>query len=306
MNNKDIRREEMIMKISLIETVITASLGIVFFFILKSQAVLLDSLFSFTNVLLGAFTIWIIRISTMKASKKYNYGLIQARSLTQLFKSLIILAFLITSFIDSFETLFTGGRNIAGNLVFIYTVITVIFSFICIGMMNRIKGDLKSTIIKLEMQGWIQDTLITLAIGLGFAVTSWIKLPFIQIVTPFLDSFLVVVIVIFFMPSTLKVLIISINELLLGAPNEDIQGEITKITNSMCLNYDLKVKSLSQIKSDLGLFIDVELYIDSSRLINWNEICNIRQEISKSIKSKYQKSYIYVSFYPQEHKEYMN
>lgn len=301
MIDKNVKIEKKVFWISFVGTIIFSLIGIIAYFITGSQAVLLDGLFTLTSVVLSGITIWVIKISNSKPNKDYPFGLVQARPMLEMFKGLIMGGFLTIALVENIQKLFTGGSEPAGKFVVIYAFITVVGSMCVVLFMWYVSRGIKnSSLVKLEIVQWSQDTLISAVIGVVFAITAWVKTPFVAKISPYLDSILVIIIVLLFIPTVFASVKNSGKQLLLGSPDELVRNDIKSIINQSCIDFNIGLKNLYIIFAGGVLYIDIEVELKESEDINWGIINSIRSTLSNEVKDKHDNSEVFVGFYQTE------
>lgn len=305
MTNEIINAERKVFIISSIGTVITSTIGFMVFFISNSQAVLLDSLFSMFNALLTIISIWVVTVTSEKPSEDYPYGLTQARPMLELFKAIVLLSFIIIAIFNSISSIIDGGSNLPGEIIVIYSLISVVISILLMIWIWLIGNKNKSSLIKMEIIQYLQDISISIGVGIAFGLTLVFDHTKFNFMFPYLDSILVIVIGLLFTPSIIKIIFSSGRQLLLGSPSQEVRKNINEILLSVCSHYNIAIKVCYTIYSGGLLFIDTELFY-KDELWNWDKIKSIRNTIEERIKSEYPSSETTVSFYKYENQEQMS
>lgn len=302
MANETTSVEKKVFIISSIGTVITSTIGFIVFFISNSQAVLLDSLFSMFSALLTIISIWVVTVTSEKPSEDYPYGLTQARPMLELFKAIVLLSFIIIAIFNSISSIIDGGSNLPGDIIVIYSLISVVISILLMIWIWLIGNKYKSSLIKMEIIQYLQDISISIGVGIAFGLTLVFDHTKINFIIPYLDSILVILIGLLFSPSIIKIIFSSGRQLLLGSPPQEVRKNINEILLSVCSHYNIAIKVCYIIYSGGLLFIDTELFYKDESW-NWDKIKSIRNTIEERIKSDYPSSETSVSFYKYENQE---
>jgi predicted Co/Zn/Cd cation transporter (cation efflux family) len=294
--NKTIESEKKIFSISLLGTLILTISGLLVFMISGSQIVLLDSLFSLITALDAIISYWVVSVSRKGSIDKYPYGLIQARPMLAMFKGLLIFGFIVSAIFNSVNEILSGGNIVAGRIIVMYSLISVVTCTLVITFFY-IKADIKSSsLIKLETIQWIQAMLISLSIGIVFGISEFIKTPLVKDFSPYLDSGMVILISLLFIPSIIKEVKANGSQLLLESPTQEVKEFIRKYINSVCIRFNLEIRKIYLIHSSGLLYIDIELYVKEDKW-NWNVVNLIRKETDSVIKKVHPNSEISISFY---------
>ena len=187
MTKEIINAEKKVFIISSIGTVITSTIGFIVFFISSSQAVLLDSLFSFFSALLTIISIWVVTVTSEKPSEDYPYGLTQAKPMLELFKAIVLLSFIIIAILNSISAIIDGGSNLSGKIIVMYSLISVAISIFLLIWIWIIGKKYKSSLIKMEIIQYLQDISISIGVGITFGLTLVFDHPKFNFMIPYLD-----------------------------------------------------------------------------------------------------------------------
>ena len=82
------------------------------------------------NALLTIISIWVVTVTSEKPSEDYPYGLTQARPMLELFKAIVLLSFIIIAIFNSISSIIDGGSNLPGDIIVIYSLISVVISIL--------------------------------------------------------------------------------------------------------------------------------------------------------------------------------
>lgn len=296
MINDTIRLEKNAFWISFFGTISLSVIGLIVFFISKSQIILLDSLFSLITAVDALISVWVVTVSAKNPSDDYPFGLIQARPMLALFNGVIILAFIFSAVFNSITVISSGGNAIPGKMIVIYAFLSVMVSLCVCAFLYFKNKRTHSPLIRLELIQWIQAMLISLSIGFVFGLSEWIRHPIMKHINAYLDSGMVILISFLFIPSIIKEIKHSGKQLLLTAPSDEIRQKITNYFSSVCENHQLQIKKVYMILSSGLLYVDIELFVIDQEW-NWDKVNRIRNEAEISLSAFYPDVEIAISFY---------
>lgn len=189
-------------------------IGFVFYYITKSQSLLLDTLISFILVISTIISLFVAKGANKEESEKYPLGRWAIENLFLIFRAilmLIIIVYTITEALITFTHFFNGtlvdDLDISIMNMVIYAsmmvssciLINIIYSYY-----NR-KSDRPSPIISIEIKASIYDGLVTLGATSGLVI--FYHVPFFQPVKPLGDSIIVTILSLFYMYTPIKELI---------------------------------------------------------------------------------------------------
>ncbi len=180
------RIEQKAIEINLIFILIMALSGLVFGFLSKSSAILLDGLFSTILFLTLIFAIYIQKVSNQPVTYLYPYSKWRLDTIYILFKVLVLLGILLYTLIDSVIVLGeyflynSVPTEVNATWIIIYTFIKLSAAIPCYMIYTKfIKAtNYKSAFLRIERKSVVIDGGITFAIFVGFFTIgqiSWLK-----------------------------------------------------------------------------------------------------------------------------------
>ncbi len=197
---------------------IMAASGLVFGVLAKSSAIILDGLFSTILFLTIILAVFIQKIASQPISYMYPYSKWRLDSLYILFKVLILIGILMYTLFDAVHVLvdfFVSGsmpEAIEGQWIIIYSFIKISAAVPSIliykGYRKKVKN--KSEFLKIEQKSVMIDTIITLAILIGFLTLAQVER-----IEPVADALILLFLSVFLLSQMYKELIHIIN-LLIG------------------------------------------------------------------------------------------
>ena len=216
--------EQRALKFSVYGAIFFAVLGLVWGFIVKSQMIIFDAIYSFISVILSVMSVYVAKAMLVRDDRNFPFGKSQLEPMVVMFKSLVIIVLCVKAFIDAFVTFTSGGRDINTLSAIIYAVIGTAGCFLCwhyIRWIGKNKSP-NSELVKAEGMQWGMDTLISLAVFLGFLAAFIMQKSGYGQYARYMDSLMVMVIVLYFVRTPAISFISGIKELLMMAPEKDI------------------------------------------------------------------------------------
>lgn len=178
--------EQKAIRINAIFILIMALSGLIFGFLSKSSAIILDGLFSTILFFTLLFAIYIQKVSSQPVTYLYPYSKWRLDTIYILFKVLILLGILLYTLIDSIIVLgefFIYGivpDEVNASWIIIYTVIKLSAAIPCYLIYSKYirQTNNKSEFLHIERKSVVIDGGITFAIFVGFFTIgqiSWLK-----------------------------------------------------------------------------------------------------------------------------------
>ncbi|MTJ46743.1 cation diffusion facilitator family transporter [Dolichospermum sp. UHCC 0259] len=223
------RLEQTSIYLSIGGTLFLSILGISFGLAIESAAVMLDGFFNIISLIMALATLWISRILKRPEGRKFQFGYAGFAPLLNLCKGLMIMGLSMFAFISAVAALLHGGRKVEASVAVIYTAIA---AFTCLSIalvQNIIAKKTGSPLVRVDAKNWLINGGISLSVGIVFTVITLIKNTPLNWFVDYADPTIVVVLVLLAFPIPVKVILESLNQLLLGAPGADLQKRISDI-----------------------------------------------------------------------------
>ena len=276
--------EQRVFVVSLIGTVVFAALGIVGYFLSGSGAILMDGIFTLIGVPIAIISIVVVRVSREAPTQEYPVGLVQARPMLELFKSLFLLGLLAAVAADAVQTIIGGGREIGGLFAVGYAAVASLGCLVFALIISLVGKKSESSLVKLERTQWLQDAAISAVIGVAFAIVTWVPFPWVQAAAPYLDQGLILLLAIVFIPVYVKSVVTSGRELLLGAPGKKVRATVLAAVNTVAAKFGYAEPETAIVATGGLLIVDVSLAVESDTL-SMKHTSEVRASVSSSVKS---------------------
>jgi predicted Co/Zn/Cd cation transporter (cation efflux family) len=278
--------EKLGMKISVIGSSLLAISAIVMALIAKSQAILLDGLYTFITLVMAIVSLKVIELVKIPETKNRPFGYMSLEPFLNLIKSLVMVILLTVFLITNIQVLITGGRWISLDMTVVYIFICLFIYAGIILMLKKCGRRAQSSILALEIQNWQIDALQTI----GIAVSLIIAMILIRIgytsILPYIDPLIVIALVIISLPITLKVFVLELKRLLLVAPENRIEQEVLAHISDIADQYGISSTRVWGLKSGRTLFLF--LYCDLKQdQITIHMLDEIRRAIFRKLATVY-------------------
>ena len=226
--------------------VFSALLGLVFFFITKSQTMFLDAFISLILCVSTIISLVIARVVSKKDSEKFPLGRYAIENLFLIFRAILMLGIIAYTLIEGIVTIvhFYDGTLVSDvNINFTYMIIYAVLmvgSCVAINVIysyyNR-KLEIPSEIIKIEITSSIFDGLVTLFAASSLLIFTYV--PALSHISEIGDSIVVIILSIGYLILPIKEIVKQIRILTDKRENQDIESEIRKFLNDEYSNFKI-------------------------------------------------------------------
>ena len=281
--------EKIGMGISIAGGILLSFSAIVVSILAKSQAILLDGVFTLITLVMAFISLKVINLVNLPENKKRPFGFVALEPFLNITKSVVVMVVLIVCLVVNIEAVMTGGRNMEVSLATYYTIACIVIYLVTIHFINKCKRKTDSSILALEIKEWYIDTILTVGIAISLGVSILLmKLGYTHIL-PYIDPSIVIVLVIVSLPMPLLTFIIELKGLLLiSSDNVHIQRKIKRYLRPIIQKYGLVNVDVFALR--LGRMYDVSIYTnlkDENTCIK--HLDTIRLEIINELTRHYDK-----------------
>lgn len=210
-------------------------LGLVFFFITKSQTMFLDAFISLILCVSTIISLVVSNVVSKKDTEKFPLGRYAIENLFLIFRAVLMLGIIAYTLIEGIVTIvhFYDGTLVNDlNINFTYlgiycalmvgSCLAITFTY---SHYNR-KLEVPSEIIKIEIVSSIFDGLVTLFATVSLLIFTYV--PALNSISPIGDSIVVIILSIGYLYLPIKEIVKQIRILIDKRENQDIEREITE------------------------------------------------------------------------------
>jgi len=220
----NIRHEQNILTFSACGALFFAVLALVWGILARSQMIMFDGVYSFISLVLTGLYFYAARSIAMGSDKNFPFGRAQIEPMVIVVQSIVLVVVCIKAFSSGVISLFSGGQEINNLSGMGYAAIGVAGCFISWYYITRVgrKKAPKSELIRTQGVQWLMDTLLSLAVFIGFFIGYIIQRAGYEQYARYMDPLMVIIAVLFFVREPIISLISGIRGMLIMAPEESI------------------------------------------------------------------------------------
>ena len=162
------------------------------------------------------------------------------------------------TFINSAKEILTGGKAVDAELALGYSIISILGCLIVYRTLARNNKKICSDIIKAESNQWLMDTLVSVAVLVGFLICTILNKTSLAYLSKYIDPLMVVITSAIFIRVPITTLIKSFKEILNRNADKDINDEIYTIVKDVEKEYNFEdsITRVSKIGKELRIEID--------------------------------------------------
>jgi len=221
-----VNEETRALKISIAGAAFMVVSGLLFFWLTRSEAILLDGVFSSIGFLMAMLTLKVAQLVVLPDDDHFNFGYAHFAPLINLLKALLMLVLSIVAAASAVYALFAGGRPLAVGVAVIYGALGTLGCFIFAFIISRAAKRTGSELVAVDAKGWVIDTLLTAAVLAAFLFGWFIQDGPLAAWLNYIDPLLVIILVAVSLPIPLQIFVANLKDFLGHAPEAGVHEAV--------------------------------------------------------------------------------
>lgn len=216
------RHEQNILTFSACGALFFAVLALIWGVLAKSQMIMFDGIYSLISLILTGLYFYVARSIAMGSDEKFPFGRAQMEPMVIVVQSIVLFVICIKAFSSAVISLFSGAQEINSLSGMAYAAIGVAGCYIAwyyIVHTGKEKAP-KSALIRSLSGQWLMDTMLSLAVLIGFFVSHLVQRAGYGYYARYMDPLMVIVAVLFFIREPIVSIIEGIRGILIMAPEK--------------------------------------------------------------------------------------
>lgn len=202
-----------------------------------SQSTLMDALYDASELVFIILLLFLTPLFHRPISEKHPYGFFQVESFFILIKNIMMTSVTVSVLTSVIEKLLSGGNSIDKGQVSLFQLMLGLASLIILLIMKWMSRKISSPTVKAEILGWKLDVAYSLGMSLAFFIAVQLQNTSLGFLSPYFDQIIAIVVMIFMVPETIKMLVSAFRELFLFSPEQKTVDRIKEISGKILKNY---------------------------------------------------------------------
>ena len=200
-----------------------------------SQSTLMDTLYDASELIFIILLLFLTPLFHRPISEKHPYGFFQVESFFILIKNIMMTSVTVSVLTSVIEKLLSGGNSIDKGQVSLFQLMLGLASLIILLIMKWMSRKISSPTVKAEILGWKLDVAYSLGMSLAFFIAVQLQNTSLGFFSPYFDQIIAIVVMIFMVPETIKMLVYTFRELFLFSPEQKTVDRIKEISGKLFL-----------------------------------------------------------------------
>lgn len=271
------RKEKQILMLSFLSGLLFAIAEFIFAIYSHSQSALTDAVYDASELVFIALLLFLTPLFHKPISEKHPYGYFQVESIFVIIKSVMMLSVTMGVSAEVLDSALSGGNIVNNAQISIFQCCLGVASIIIFLIMKRLNRNLSSPTIEAELLGWKLDIVYSMGMALAFLVSLYLKKTPLGFISPYFDQIVAVVVMVFMLPESIKVLWRAVKDVFLFSPNKVYMDEVKAICNPILDEYNFNPVFFDITKTGRHLWIAVYFRIEDASL----EVASLSSAVSE-------------------------
>ncbi len=297
----DSRLEQRALSLSIITTLGVALLGVSFGLLASSQSILFDGVFSTIDAAMSGLALAVSRLVVREATSRFQHGFWHFEPMVAALNGGILLLLCFYAFLNALRELLGGGHALAFGAATLYAAVVLIICSAMAVYLKKINRRANSEFLRIDQKNWLMAALITGALLVAFVIALMLEGTALDHWTPYVDSALLVVLTLVFMPVPINIIRRAAKDILLMAPSA-IDREVHAAMKEIMQREGLSHYYSHVAKSGRGHFIEIHIVTAPNFAAGRGmvEMDEIREEISSRLSIPPERRWFTVAFTAEE------
>ena len=246
-----------------------------------SQSTLMDALYDASELIFIILLLFLTPLFHRPVSEKHPYGFFQVESFFILIKNIMMTSVTVSVLTSVIEKLLSGGNSIDKGQVSLFQLMLGLASLIILLIMKWMSRKISSPTVKAEILGWKLDVAYSLGMSLAFFIAVQLQNTSLGFLSPYFDQIIAIVVMIFMVPETIKMLVSTFRELFLFSPEQKTVDRIKEISGKILENYSFTPVFYDISRTGRKMWVSIYFQVEM------DSICvKYIQEANKSLNEK--------------------
>lgn len=265
--------EKRILLLSFFSGLCFAVVELLFAIYSHSQSALTDALYDASELIFIILILFLTPLFHKPVSEKHPYGYFQVESFFVLIKNIMLITVTLSILASVIDQLLSGGNTVDKGAVSLFQLSLGAVSLIILLIMKYMSRKVCSPTVQTEILGWKLDVGYSLGMSAAFFIATKLPGTPLAFLTPYFDQLAALVIMIFMIPESVKMLLETFRELFLFSPGEDTVEKIKELSADILEEYsfDPVFYDIARTGRQLWVSIYFQVFSDTIRVQSISE-----------------------------------
>lgn len=279
------RKEKTILRLSFVAGLAFALVELIFAIYSHSQSALTDAVYDASELVFIALLLFLTPLFHKPVSEKHPYGYFQVESIFLIVKGVMMLSVTLGVVVEVIESALSGGNPVNDLQVSLFQLCLGVASVVIYVIMRRVNKNSSSPTVEAELMGWRLDIGYSLGMSLAFFASSFLVKTPLAFIAPYFDQIIAVLVMVFMLPESVKMLWSSVRDIFLFSPDEELVEQIKQICTESMENYAFSPVFFDITRTGRHLWVAVYFKVSSATLAV-KQLKKATEEVNQKISSQ--------------------
>lgn len=279
------RKEKTILRLSFVAGLAFALVELIFAIYSHSQSALTDAVYDASELVFIALLLFLTPLFHKPVSEKHPYGYFQLESIFLIVKGVMMLSVTLGVVVEVIESALSGGNPVDDLQVSLFQLCLGVASVVIYVIMRGVNKNSSSPTVEAELLGWRLDIGYSLGMSLAFFASSFLVKTPLAFIAPYFDQIIAVLVMVFMLPESVKMLWSSVRDIFLFSPDEELVEQIKQICIESMENYAFSPVFFDITRTGRHLWVAVYFKVSSATLAV-KQLKKATEEVNQKISSQ--------------------
>ena len=279
------RKEKTILRLSFVAGLAFALVELIFAIYSHSQSALTDAVYDASELVFIALLLFLTPLFHKPVSEKHPYGYFQLESIFLIVKGVMMLSVTLGVVVEVIESALSGENPVDDLQVSLFQLCLGVASVVIYVIMRGVNKNSSSPTVEAELMGWRLDIGYSLGMSLAFFASSFLVKTPLAFIAPYFDQIIAVLVMVFMLPESVKMLWSSVRDIFLFSPDEELVEQIKQICTESMENYAFSLVFFDITRTGRHLWVAVYFKVSSATLAV-KQLKKATEEVNQKISSQ--------------------
>lgn len=279
------RKEKTILRLSFAAGLAFALAELIFAIYSHSQSALTDAVYDASELVFIALLLFLTPLFHKPVSEKHPYGYFQVESIFLIVKGVMMLSVTLGVGVEVIESALSGGNPVDDLQVSLFQLCLGVASVVIYVIMRGVNKNSSSPTVEAELLGWRLDIGYSLGMSLAFFASSFLVKTPLAFIAPYFDQIIAVLVMVFMLPESVKMLWSSVRDIFLFSPDEELVEQIKQICTESMEDYAFSPVFFDITRTGRHLWVAVYFKVSSATLAV-KQLKKATEEVNQKISSQ--------------------
>ena len=279
------RKEKTILRLSFAAGLAFALAELIFAIYSHSQSALTDAVYDASELVFIALLLFLTPLFHKPVSEKHPYGYFQVESIFLIVKGIMMLSVTLGVGVEVIESALSGGNPVDDLQVSLFQLCLGAASVVIYVIMRGVNKNSSSPTVEAELLGLRLDIGYSLGMSLAFFASSFLVKTPLAFIAPYFDQIIAVLVMVFMLPESVKMLWSSVRDIFLFSPDEELVEQIKQTCTESLEHYAFSPVFFDITRTGRHLWVAVYFKVSSDTLAV-EQLKKATEEVNQKISSQ--------------------